>query len=104
MIMAYIRHTRKLQAYGGTKLRMGQALKESVPIGGPFWEPNRIKDQPLHDMVVAYNKLSAKMVIFCIELGSDATFAKLNDGLNELQSTISARMDELNWPEAELPE
>ncbi len=96
MVFDYIRFTRRVQ---------GSVLSGKAPgmEGLPFWEPERIDDATLHDLVVGYNEKSAELFGVGSPLPGknvDQGRVKQLDGdLNDLQRRITARMDTLNYPE-----
>lgn len=61
MIFAKIRETRRVQAWAGGIIFGRDPVTDPSPIGGPFWEPHRIKNAELFKNVEAYDKRAARL-------------------------------------------
>ena len=105
MLFAKIRATRTVQAWAMTRAleqELGRSPSTgSLPIGGPFWEPHRIKEPELKNKVEEYSGLSASLYTagYRLDVGE---IRRLDEKLDALQVEITLTMDDLNWPEAEL--
>ena len=109
MLVSEIRWTRKRQAWATSK-----ALEQSLGIdlavgplpfmGGPFWEPERIEDAELRKKVKEYSERGNAIVraTHGAPTIDEAEVKRLDSELNDSQQRITARMDSLNWPEADV--
>jgi len=69
--------------------------------GNVVWQPERIGDRDLQQMARECAKLTGGLFQFALHPGKGEEAADLRRQLEALQSRITLRMDELNWPEAD---
>jgi hypothetical protein len=114
MLSAWMSNARRLIgvsiiAYGfppdarATELRRIQAMHPEP--GTPPWQPERIVDDELRLLAVEHNRLLDQMFGLLWQSQLDQkqaeTLPSLCESIREIQPKITARMDELNWPEVD---
>jgi hypothetical protein len=117
MLNAEIVHGRGLMGFSGVivgRLRTGvhtaqgemfqhlNALSERRLEGAGLWQPERIADADLRSTAKEYNEVLVKLDSALFNSKYDEKMIlQSGDRLEELQKKITARMDELNWPEVD---